>query len=228
MLAAAATPAAWLLVCVTVAGAGIATVSTTGTVLLVRSVRDDVLARVLGVLGTVRAAAMTTGSLAAPLLVHLVGVRWTLVAVGTATPLAALATQKGLRRIDDASFVPEHELRLLRTSPVFAPILPVALERLASRLEPVTVPAGTSVVQEGDQGDRVYLVAGGRLDVTAGGVSKGADAHAPGAQAAGQGPTRESRGPLPPNAKIGSRPHRRRPRHATVSRWWARSMATGS
>jgi MFS family permease len=161
MLAAAATPAAWLLVCVTVAGAGIATVSTTGTVLLVRSVRDDVLARVLGVLGTVRAAAMTTGSLAAPLLVHLVGVRWTLVAVGTATPLAALATQKGLRRIDDASFVPEHELRLLRTSPVFAPILPVALERLASRLEPRHRP-GRDIRRAGGRPGRSGLPRRGR------------------------------------------------------------------
>jgi MFS family permease len=165
MLAAAAAVTSWLLVCVTVVGVGITVVSAAGTVLLVRSVRDDVLSRVLGVLGTMRAAAMTTGALATPLLVHFVGVRATLVAIGALTPLTALAARRALRRIDDESIVPEYELRLLRTSPVFAPVLPVALERLAGRLEPITVPADTTIVHEGDEGDRVYLVADGRLAV---------------------------------------------------------------
>jgi MFS family permease len=136
MLAGAANVTSWLLACVTVAGVGITVVSAAGTVLLVRSVRDDVLARVLGVLGTMRAAAMTIGSLATPLLVYLVGVRATLVATGALTPLTALVAKRALKRIDDESSVPEYELRLLRTPPVFAPILPVALERLAARLEP--------------------------------------------------------------------------------------------
>jgi MFS family permease len=174
MLAAAATPTAWLLVCLTVVGTGITIVSAAGTVLLVRSVRDDVLARVLGILGTVRAAAMTVGSLAAPLLVALLGVRATLVAVGVVTPVAALVARRALRRIDDASIVPEPELRLLRTSPVFAPVLPIALERLAARLEPISVTAGTAVVREGDEGDLVYLVADGRLEVSAKGRAVGA------------------------------------------------------
>jgi CRP-like cAMP-binding protein len=33
-------------------------------------------------------------------------------------------------------------------------------------LEPITVPADTTVVHEGDEGDRVYLVADGRLEVS--------------------------------------------------------------
>jgi CRP-like cAMP-binding protein len=166
MLAGAANVTSWLLACVTVVGVGITVVSAAGTVLLVRSVRDDVLARVLGVLGTMRAAAMTIGSLATPLLVYLVGVRATLVATGALTPLTALVAKRALKRIDDESSVPEYELRLLRTPPVFAPILPVALERLAARLEPITVPADTTVVHEGDDGDRVYLVGDGRLEVS--------------------------------------------------------------
>jgi MFS family permease len=166
MLAGAADVTSWLLVCVAVVGVGVTIVSAAGIVLLVRSVRDDVLARVLGVLATIRAAAMTIGSLATPLLVYLIGVRATLVAIGAVTPVTALAARKALRRIDDESIVPEYELRLLRTSPVFAPVLPVALERLAARLEPITVPADTTVVHEGDEGDRIYLVADGRLEVS--------------------------------------------------------------
>ncbi len=166
MLAGAVDVTSWLLICVAVVGVGVTIVSAAGIVVLVRSVRDDVLARVLGVLATIRAAAMTIGALATPLLVYLIGVRATLVAIGAVTPLTALAARKALRRIDDESIVPEYELRLLRTSPVFAPVLPVALERLAARLEPVTVPADTTVVHEGDEGDRVYLVADGRLEVS--------------------------------------------------------------
>jgi MFS family permease len=166
MLAGAVDATSWLLACLTVVGVGITVVSAAGTVLLVRSVRDDVLARVLGVLGTLRAAAMTIGSLATPLLVYLIGVRAALIATGALTPLTAFIAKRALKQIDDGSIVPEYELRLLRTSPVFAPVLPVALERLAARLEPIAVPADTTVVHEGDEGDRVFLVADGRLEVS--------------------------------------------------------------
>jgi len=166
MLAGAASVTAWLLVCMAIAGVGITVVSAAGTVLLVRLARDDVLARVLGVLGTLRAAAMTAGSLLAPLLAQLIGVRATLVAVGAITPAAAIAARRALRRIDEDVTVHEDELRLLRESPVFAPVHPVALERLAARLRPFTVQAGTVVLNEGEVGDHVYLVAGGRLEVT--------------------------------------------------------------
>lgn len=169
VLAAPALWTAWVVASLVGVGIGITTVSSAGTVLLVRSTRDDVLARVIGVLGSLRAGAMALGSFAAPLLIHLVGVRWTLVAVGLVTPLAAVATRAGLRRIDDASSVPEHELRLLRASPVFAPILPVALERLAAKLEPAKVAAGTRIVREGETGERVFLVAEGELEISSGG-----------------------------------------------------------
>ena len=67
--------------------------------------------------------------------------------------------------LDARSEVPEAELRLLRAAPVFAPILPVALERLAARLEPIVVPTGTEIVHQGDPGDCVYLVAEGDFAV---------------------------------------------------------------
>src|SRR5262249_22770957 len=81
------------------------------------------------------------------------------------TPATAVAARRALRRIDDDSIVREDELRLLRASPVFAPVLPIALERLAARLQPMTVPAGTTVVHEGDVGESVYVVADRCLEV---------------------------------------------------------------
>jgi CRP-like cAMP-binding protein len=67
--------------------------------------------------------------------------------------------------LDARSQVPEPELRLLRAAPVFAPILPVALERLAAKLEPIAVPSEREIVHQGDAGDCIYLVAEGRLVV---------------------------------------------------------------
>ena len=43
------------------------------------------------------------------------------------------------------------------------------MERLAARLEHSLVAAGTTVVEEGEAGDRFYLVASGEIDVIHGG-----------------------------------------------------------
>jgi CRP-like cAMP-binding protein len=45
-----------------------------------------------------------------------------------------------------------------------------ALERLASQLRPLTVPAGAVVIRQGDHGDLFYLVESGRLRVTVDGA----------------------------------------------------------
>jgi hypothetical protein len=150
-------------------GVGFAVVSVVGSTLLVRSTRDDVLARVLGVLGTVRSGSMALGSVLAPALVAVGGARLALAVTGGLLAVTAAAARAGVRALDARSAVPEFELRLLRTAPVFAPILPVALERLACRLEPMVVPAGAEVFHQGDPGDCVYLVAEGGFAVEANG-----------------------------------------------------------
>ena len=55
--------------------------------------------------------------------------------------LAALTWRK-LLQIDAESHAPTEALELLRAIPIFAPLPPPALERLASQLEPVEVSAG--------------------------------------------------------------------------------------
>jgi CRP-like cAMP-binding protein len=42
-------------------------------------------------------------------------------------------------------------------------LAPVALARLASRLEPLDLAAGSTLLREGDPGDRAYLLAAGEL-----------------------------------------------------------------
>jgi cAMP-dependent protein kinase regulator len=54
---------------------------------------------------------------------------------------------------------------LLRAIPLFGVLDGEALDRLAGVLEHRAFPAGTVVLNEGDQGDCVYLVAEGELEI---------------------------------------------------------------
>ena len=154
-----------VVVAITVIGVGSALLGVTGSTLLVRSARDDVLARVIGVQGTVRASGIALGAGLTPLVVALVGLRGVLAVLGVAVVVAWAVGRSGLRAIDRASSVPEQQLQLLQEIPMFASLSPTSLERLATRLEPVEVDAGTAVVREGDVGDSVLLVADGELAV---------------------------------------------------------------
>jgi len=168
LLVAAARPArAVVLLAVVVMGGGFAFASVVGTTLLVRTVRDDVLARVVGVVRTVRAIGIALAAGLTPVLLDAVGLRWTMLAIGAALVAVLLAVRTRLAAIDATSSVPEEQLALLLGTPVFAPLPPVALERLATRLEPVLCAAGTVVLQEGDQGSCVFLVFQGDLAVEA-------------------------------------------------------------
>ena len=90
---------------------------------------------------------------------------------GAILPFLALLSLPGLRRIDASVEVPERELGLVSGVPLFSPLPPTTLERLAARLERLDVAAGTAVVEQGAAGDRFYLVAGGEIDVVLDGVT---------------------------------------------------------
>ena len=90
---------------------------------------------------------------------------------GAILPFLAALSLPGLRRIDASVEVPERELGLVSEVPLFSPLPPTTLERLAARLERLDVAAGTTVVEQGAAGDRFYLVAGGEIDVVLDGVT---------------------------------------------------------
>jgi CRP-like cAMP-binding protein len=49
--------------------------------------------------------------------------------------------------------------------PFLSPLAEATLERISGLLEPVTVAAGTSVFEQGDAGDRFYLIESGQASV---------------------------------------------------------------
>jgi signal-transduction protein with cAMP-binding, CBS, and nucleotidyltransferase domain len=109
------------------------------------------------------------GAFAGAALVASLGTPWTFVIAGAIVPVVCLALRRGLRAVDVGARVPAEDLALLRTTSLFEPLPPSALERLARNSVPVVVSAGTVVIREGDVGDRLYVIAEGHADVTTSG-----------------------------------------------------------
>jgi MFS family permease len=144
-----------------------------GFTLLQRTTPGEVLSRVFGVVHSLFFATVAAGAILAPRLVHVIGVRWSLVVVGSILPVLALATRIPLVRLDDAAVDHGRELGLLRSIPIFSPLSPPVLEGLAARLEPVRMSAGDAVVRQGETGDRFYIVASGEVEVAVDGEPQG-------------------------------------------------------
>ena len=151
-------------------GAGSALVDITGMTLLQRAAPADVVGRVFGVLQSTMLAAVALGSLVTPLLVAALGARWTFVAIGVLLPIAVLPTWRRLTEIDATARVAVEPLELLRAIPIFAPLPLPVLERLASVAAEVRVPAGAVVFEQGEAGDRFYVIADGTVEVEIGGA----------------------------------------------------------
>ena len=150
-----------------IVGAGNSLMDVAGFTLVQRSVPDEVLARVFGVIQMLWLSSVGIGALVAPTLVDWLGLEGALIATGAALVVLVAVFWLRLTRIDATAVTPKaNELRLLATNAIFAPLPGASLEHLASRLVPLRLDPGTVVVKEGDRGDRFFLVAEGELDVT--------------------------------------------------------------
>jgi len=132
--------------------------------LLQRSVPLELMGRVFGVLEGLTMIGYALGALLVPLLVHLGGNRLALIGAAVVLPLAAAAGGRALFVLDAGVPVPVVEIALLRSLPLFAELPAPAIEGLAAALVSVHVPAGTVLIQQGDQGDAYYAIASGELD----------------------------------------------------------------
>jgi hypothetical protein len=150
-------------------GAGGTLADVNGRVMLQRLMPDKQLSRAFGVLESLYMAGEGVGSFLASLLVVGIGPRWTLVTGGLLLPVTAAIARRGLVALDVGVRVPQEELRLLRSTRIFAPLPSPMLERLARNLVPVHAPAGGVVIRQGDAGDRFFLIVEGLVEVSADG-----------------------------------------------------------
>jgi MFS family permease len=135
-----------------------------GFTILQRGTPSEVLSRVFGVLHSLIYATIAVGAVLAPPLIDAVGVRWTLVIVGSLLPVLSLLTHTSLTRLDAEPGDPRR-LHLLQAIPIFSPLSPPVLERLAARLTPVEAQGGEEIIRQGDHGDRFYVVSSGEVEV---------------------------------------------------------------
>jgi CRP-like cAMP-binding protein len=155
--------ASWMLLALV--GVGNALIDLGGFTLLARLASDEVLARVFGVLESVVVLFIGVGALVTSVMVEQAGVRPSLVVVGLLCPVLALASLRRLRRMDRTVNVRDRDIALLQGVAMLK-VLPLpAIERLARTLEPVTVPPGELVFDQGDLGDHYYVIESGEAAV---------------------------------------------------------------
>jgi hypothetical protein len=148
-----------------VAGVGRGELDVAGRTLLQRVTPDPALPGVFGMLEGTYMGMIAIGSIAVPLIIVFLGAHAALVVVGLWLPLIVAASWRSLRDVDAAAVVHVRELARLRAIPMFAPLAPPTIERLAANLVPVEAAAGAWLVREGERGDRFYVVDDGEVDI---------------------------------------------------------------
>lgn len=148
-----------------IVGVGVTLVDVAGLTLLQRSVPDEVLTRVLGVVQSVFVGTLGLGAILAPVLISAFEIRGALIISGALLPVLAALFWRRLIALDAEALAPTRELALLGQIPIFRPLPPATLDQLASSLIPISATVGTEIVHKGDHGDRFYIVVSGEVEV---------------------------------------------------------------
>jgi len=152
------------LIAMAVIGLANATYDTALYTIFQRGSTNDERAPVMSVLEAVIGLGTVSGSLLAPVLLTF-GNREALVAGGAILPILAAVIYWRIGHAERVIVINEDLVDLLRRVPEFAELPMTAIERLAAGLVPVTAPAGTVLMTQGEPGDRFVVIATGEIDV---------------------------------------------------------------
>jgi hypothetical protein len=146
-------------------GVGNSLIDVGGFTLLARLVDETVLARMFAGFEAILTLGVAAGSLVAPLVVNLVGIRPALAVIGVLAPLAVIACRTRLRRIDAGLSVRDADVETLRAIEMLG-VLPLAtIEQLAGALEHRVLEPGEAAFHQGEPGQHFYIVRSGRAEV---------------------------------------------------------------
>ena len=159
-----------------VEGAAIIVADVVYMTMLQRSVPGSVLGRVFGILDSLMVGGILVGSLLAPALVAVGGLRFALVAGGGMLVVLSIVVLPKSRSIDREAAARSAALaeivdHLMRTE-IFADAGRPALEGLAAATTIEHVEPGTVVIREGDPADDLFVVVDGILEVTSKGEGR--------------------------------------------------------
>ena len=152
-----------------VIGLANAILDVSGFSVIARLAPDEVLARVFGIFEALIALTTGLGSILTPVAIDAVGVRGALVVLGAVCPVLAALAWLRLRKIDDSMERRDEELSRLRAVPMLRPLPVPVMDHLARNLTRAHVPAGQTVFEQGDPGDRFYVIAAGEAHVSSDG-----------------------------------------------------------
>lgn len=139
-----------------------------GFTLLQRGCRNEERGPVFAMFEGAVGIGATIGSLAAPTLIDVAGLRPALVATGLVLPVAAVLLGLLLNRSRAIELVPSAAIDRLRDVPAFRVLPMTGLERLVTSSVQVTFPAGVVLMHKGDPGDRFLVIESGTVRVTDG------------------------------------------------------------
>lgn len=153
-----------------VIGLANAVLDASGWTVIARLAPEDVLSSVFGLFESLVALTIGLGSVLTPVVIEAVGVRGSLLVLGSLCPLLALLSWPRLRRLDGSLQRCDDELALLQEVPMLRPLPVLVMDRLAHSLTEVHVAAGQAVFAQGDTGDSFYVIAAGEADVLGNGA----------------------------------------------------------
>ncbi len=145
-------------------GFGNALIDAGGFTLLARLADEEVLARMFAAFEATLTLALATGGLLTPLVIHGLGLRPAIVAIGCVAPVAVAFSWAALRRLDARMQVRNAQIGVLHQVPMLRVLPQVTIEQLAASLEHAEIEAGASrVFEQGAAGERFYVIEAGSV-----------------------------------------------------------------
>jgi len=132
-----------------------------------RVVAHRVIGQFFGSANAMQRLASAVGGMVATLLLHLVGLRATLIVAGALSLVIGWAASAALRSADER-LKPPRLLEFVRGISLFAPLGLITQERLARSLTERRVGPGTVIMAEGGEAHHFYLIESGRVRITQG------------------------------------------------------------
>jgi MFS family permease len=146
-------------------GVGNSVVDVNAETIVQRLVPDEVLGRVFGALDSAAIGGMALGAALMPVLIATIGLRTGLLVIAVGVTFAVVLSVRGLARVDQTALAPDGIDSLLAV-PMLAVLPEHVIERLARTSGVVTIPAGRTVFEQGDEGDLFYIVESGEVEIT--------------------------------------------------------------
>jgi hypothetical protein len=134
-----------------------------------RLVPEAALARAFGVFESLAVLSVAIGSLTAPLVIGLVGVRGALALLGIIAPVTAALAARRLHAIDGSLARRDHKIALLQRLGMLRHLPITAIDSFAAHVGQLHFLPGQDVLGAGDAGEHLYLIHAGEADMIADG-----------------------------------------------------------